>query len=157
MLQCRYCRSASARRSLSSSRAETGKRRHRRAGWGSSAGCPYASEVVLGVSSHTANFVPETPEGKFRLVIVSMRAASVSLHFLAGDQPRPALIGQIRPQPINRDRYAVAEADQKVDVRRSPDQPGDAAGETQPSEIDHCFPPADRRQIAQASIPEGPR
>src|SRR5437763_5401846 len=48
-------------------------------------------------------------------------------HVLAGNQPGAALIGQVRPQPVDCDRHAVAEADQKIDVRHAPgyDDPHD--------------------------------
>src|SRR5882724_3900343 len=53
------------------------------------------------------------------------------------DQPRTALIGEIAPQPRDRDHEAVADADQKINVRDTPEQPADEAGELDPVEFHH--------------------
>jgi len=51
------------------------------------------------------------------------------VHVLSGDQPGAALVGQVRPEPIDRDSQTIAEADQEVDVGHTPDEPGEAAGQ----------------------------
>ena len=93
---------------------------------------------------------------KYRSVIVLTRAGCRS-HLLTGDQSRTALIGQVRPQPIDRDCHAVAKADQEVNVRQAPHQPGNAAGQREPAEIDDGFLAADRCEIAEVAITERPR
>ena len=45
----------------------------------------------------------------------------------AGDQPGAALERDVVPEPVGRDHEPVAEADQEVDVRDAPQQPGDEA------------------------------
>src|SRR5947207_2171084 len=75
-------------------------------------------------------------------------------HVLAGNQPGAALIGQVRPQPVDRDRHTVAEADQEIDVRRTPGHPCEATGQAQPAEIDDRLAAADRRQIAEIAVAE---
>ena len=53
-----------------------------------------------------------------------------SSHVLASDQSGTALIGQVRPQPVNCHRRAVAEADQEIDMCRAPGQPGPGPSST---------------------------
>src|SRR5262249_2176646 len=75
-------------------------------------------------------------------------------HVLPGDQPSAALICQVRPEPVDRHRRAVAEADQEVDVRHAPGQPGNAAGQPNSTEIDDRLATPDRRQIAEITVAE---
>ena len=79
---------------------------------------------------------------------------SRQLHVLAGDQAGAALVGQVQPQPIDRNRQPAAKADQIIDVRDAPDQPGEPASEAQPAEIDNRFFTADRRETTHIPIPE---
>src|ERR1051325_7826426 len=67
---------------------------------------------------------------------------------LSGDEPCPALIGQVRPYPVERDGQPVPEADQEIDVGRAPRQPREAAGHPAPAEIDDGRLAPDCRQIA---------
>jgi hypothetical protein len=60
----------------------------------------------------------------------------------------------IGPRPIQRDGDAVAKADQEEDVRHTPHQPGEQAGQAQPAEVDDRRLAADRGQIAEARIGE---
>src|SRR5215470_16930170 len=43
---------------------------------------------------------------------------------LSRDQAGAALEGQIAPKPLERDDEAIAQADQEIDVRDAPDDPG---------------------------------
>src|SRR6266699_440721 len=90
---------------------------------------------------------------KFRSVIVLMPTGCWS-HLLTGYQARAALIGQVRPQPIGRDGDAVAKADQEIDMRQAPHQPGNPAGQGEPAEIDDRFPAADRGEVAEVAVAE---
>ena len=53
-------------------------------------------------------------------VLPRRRAADARLDVLADNQPGAALIGEVRPQPIERDRQAAAKPDQEIDVRGAP-------------------------------------
>src|ERR1700674_1951014 len=75
----------------------------------------------------------------------------------ADDEPGAALKGEIRPQPAQRDDQAVAEADQVIDVRQRPDQPGDEAAQVNPAEVDHRRLAPDGGEVAVVAIAEGRR
>ena len=65
-----------------------------------------------------------------------------------GDQPRAALERDVVPRPVERHDDAVAEADEEVDVRDAPQQPGEEAGERQPAELDDGALAPDGRERA---------
>src|SRR5215212_6909816 len=50
---------------------------------------------------------------------------------LGRDQAGAAFEGEVGPQPLHGDQDPVAEADQEVDVRQAPDEPGQNAGQAQ--------------------------
>src|SRR5258707_5310266 len=72
----------------------------------------------------------------------------------AGDQASAALEGEIGPQPVERHDDAVPEADQKVDVRDHPDQPGHKAAQPNPAKIDDGGFAPDGGEIAIVAISE---
>src|SRR5262245_11875636 len=73
----------------------------------------------------------------------------------AGDQPAAALERDVAPRPVERDRKPVLEADQKIDVRHAPQQPGEESGELELAELrDGAFAP-DGRERAEIAIAEG--
>src|SRR5262249_17990952 len=70
------------------------------------------------------------------------------------NDPRASVEGHIGPQPIERDDDARAEADEKINMGKDPKEPGEAAGECHPAEIDDCFVAPDRCQTALMLIAE---
>src|ERR1700738_2914692 len=71
-----------------------------------------------------------------------------------GDEPRGALIAGVDPQPAQRDAEAVAQPDQKIDVRDAPDPPRQRTAQPDAPEIDHRLALADLRQAAGVVVTE---
>ncbi len=46
---------------------------------------------------------------------------------ILSNQTRPALEGEIDPEPAHGDQEAIVEADQQIDMRDAPEKPGDKA------------------------------
>ena len=63
------------------------------------------------------------------------RRGGLALLGRAGDQPRPALEGDVAPQPVQGDDEPVAPADQEPDMRQGPQQPGREAAELDPAQV----------------------
>src|SRR5579885_3733933 len=71
-----------------------------------------------------------------------------------GNEPRPALVGDVIPQPDEGDDETVAQADQEIDVHDAPEQPAGEARQFQPTQLHDGRTPADRRQIAEMPVTE---
>src|SRR3954468_15475137 len=56
-----------------------------------------------------------------------LRPVVAHLGAALGDQAGAALAAGVDPEPVDRYREAVAQADQEIDVRDAPDPPGDRA------------------------------
>src|ERR1700683_2663647 len=61
----------------------------------------------------------------------------------AGDQPSAALVGEIRPCPLDEDQHAVLEPNQKKNVNEEPGQPRDESRDVNLSELRNCGGAAD--------------
>src|SRR5262249_15569639 len=72
----------------------------------------------------------------------------------AGDEPRAALERYVIPGPVQRDDQAVSKADQEVDVRDAPYDPGDEAGNLQSADLDDGAPAPDGRKRAEIPVAE---
>ena len=73
----------------------------------------------------------------------------------AGDEPGAAREGEIVPGPVEDDREAVAEADEKIDICEAPDEPGEKARDAHSSHLHDRVRAANRRQRAVVAIDEG--
>src|SRR5690349_6926646 len=65
-----------------------------------------------------------------------------------GDQPGAAGVGEIVPEPAQRHREPVAQADQEVDVDQAPEGPGGKAGQRQVIDLHDRGGAAGRGEIA---------
>ena len=102
-----------------------------RTGWGSSAAV-LTKEIARLAGCITSEDGRSPPIGE---IPIGFRFDANFSHVLPRDQPGAPLVGDIRPQPIDRDRQAVAEADQEIDVRHAPGEPREATGKPQPAEV----------------------
>src|SRR5207237_10103729 len=75
----------------------------------------------------------------------------------AHDDARVALVAEVRPRPIEHDDEAVAEVDEKVDVRDEPHEPRREAREVQPADHHHGGIAADGGELAVVAILEPDR
>src|SRR5439155_12726296 len=85
---------------------------------------------------------------------VAPRGALFCDRIEAGDQLRAASERDVVEQPLQRDQQAVARADQKIDVRHAPDQPGQPALHAYAPEVDHGGVAANRRQGTVVPVAE---
>src|ERR1700730_4914492 len=67
--------------------------------------------------------------------ISRLRAAPAGKAGAAGDQARAALVGEIRPRPLDEDQHTVLEANQEKNVDEQPCQPGDESGDVNLAEL----------------------
>src|SRR5579864_5110782 len=70
------------------------------------------------------------------------------------NQPRAALVGHIRPEPLDHHNEPVAEADQEKDVYEQPAQPCKITRDVQAPELCDCRRPADGSQAPFVHIVE---
>ena len=70
------------------------------------------------------------------------------------DQPRAALVRQVRPRPLQHHQQAIAEADQKKDVHRQPGEPGHEAAQFEPPEVRHARGASDGGERAFVAVVE---
>src|SRR5690348_7095120 len=83
-----------------------------------------------------------------------------SRHFLdassrhSRDQASPTLEGKVVPRPVHGNDGAVAEPDEKVDVRDAPQQPSDKTVELNASELRYSALAADRGERTEVAIAE---
>ena len=86
-------------------------------------------------------------------------AAATPARRRLGDDARAALVREVRPGPVDHHHQPVAKADQEVDVREQPEQPGREAAEAQRAEarhgeLDDRGLAADGRQVAVVAVAE---
>src|SRR5215467_16341690 len=72
------------------------------------------------------------------------------------NQTRAALKGEVVPEPVEGDDKAVAQSDQKIDVRDAPEHPADESLQLQRSEFYDRGATADRREVAKMHVLERP-
>jgi hypothetical protein len=65
------------------------------------------------------------------------------------------MIGEVRPEPFERDYYSIAHPSQEEDMNQTPDPPSKGTGEAQPAKLGDRRLPADRRKTACMAISEG--
>src|SRR6516164_10144365 len=70
------------------------------------------------------------------------------------DQPRPALEGEVVPEPIDGDDKSLAVSDQEEDVDRAPEQPADESTQLQSAKLHDRGVPSDGGEIALMAIAE---
>jgi hypothetical protein len=75
----------------------------------------------------------------------------------ASDQPGAGAIGQVRPEPLDRDHHSVAHTRQEKDMDQAPYPPSRRARKAKAAEIGDCRLPPDRRKTARMAVTEGPR
>src|SRR5438067_6988306 len=75
--------------------------------------------------------------------------------FVAGDEAGAAGIGEPGPDPVDEDREAIAEADEKVDVDDAPEHPGEPSRELHERQICDRRGPPDRRERTLVAIAKG--
>ena len=86
---------------------------------------------------------------------LSLHPGSPAWQFIAaGDEAGAALVGQIRPCPLDHYQQAIAESNQEKDVDEQPCQPGEIAGEHELAELGNGGGAADRGQAAFIVIME---
>src|SRR4051794_36570541 len=71
-----------------------------------------------------------------------------------GDQPRVAAEPDIGPQPVDHDDYAVAEADEKENVGKPPQHPGQKPFDVKLAELNHGAVAPDGGKVAVMPVPE---
>src|SRR5579863_4801510 len=65
---------------------------------------------------------------------------------------RAAIVLPVAPGPVDHHAQAVTETDQKKDMDRKPEAPGERAGQTHAAQLDHRGPASDRRERAIIAI-----
>src|SRR5580698_4224069 len=83
-----------------------------------------------------------------------LRAAPARKTGAAGDEARATFVGEIRPRPLNKDKDAVLETNQKKNVDEQPRQPRYKTGDVNLAELRDCGRPADGRQAAFVVVVE---
>src|SRR5512142_3090498 len=78
------------------------------------------------------------------------RAGALDPRRRAGDQPRAAVVGDVRPRPLDEDEDPVAEHD----MDEEPGQPGDPARELDAAQVGDGRRAADRGERALVAIAE---
>src|SRR3970282_227107 len=73
------------------------------------------------------------------------------------DDARRALEGPVGPRPVDQHDDAVPEADQEVDVRGEPGDPGEPAPDVDPGEHRDRGGATDGRQLSVVAVAESPR
>src|SRR5437773_11058599 len=88
-------------------------------------------------------------------VIVSRRPVSSVAHLerwlgldILSNQARATLVGEIAPQPLDRDHQPVLESDQQIDMDKCPEAPGEPALQPPPAKIEDRSMPADDRRVS---------
>lgn len=57
----------------------------------------------------------------------------------ANDQPVAFVVAEIAPQPADKDKYFIAEANQVHQMYKHPNVPGKESLKTHPAQIDYCL------------------
>jgi hypothetical protein len=65
-----------------------------------------------------------------------------------------AVLHKMLHSQVDRDDQPIAKPNQELDVRQTPNEPGDASSELGPEKIDERLFMPDRREVAEVSIPE---
>jgi len=74
---------------------------------------------------------------------------------VAGDEARAALVGHVRPEPLDENQQAIAEANQEENVNEEPGKPGDEAGDVNFAELRDGGVAADGGQRTLVPVVEG--
>src|SRR5690349_2355862 len=84
----------------------------------------------------------------------SLRTTRRVLIAFQRNQSRPAMIGQVRPGPLEEGYHAVAEADQVEDVDDQPGDPGEKAGHFHEAQINQGVGTAYCGKVALVKVAE---
>src|SRR5262249_16730030 len=79
-------------------------------------------------------------------------ASSPSVIGRIRNQTRTALEGEVVPEPVKGDDKAVAQPNQKINVRNTPEHPADESRQFQRSELYHRGATPNRRQVAKMPV-----
>src|SRR3979409_941627 len=64
------------------------------------------------------------------------------------------MVGDVAPQPIQRDEEAGAQADQEIDVDEAPEQPADQPGQLEAAKLYHRRAAADCGEVTGVTVAE---
>src|SRR5262249_9123169 len=86
-----------------------------------------------------------------------MRCSWLPLRFVFAvrhprDKACATLKREVIPKPVESDDKAVAQPDQKIDVREAPEDPAYKASQLQAAKFDDGGPPADRREVTEMHV-----
>jgi len=73
----------------------------------------------------------------------------------AGDEAGSALVGEVRPGPLDENQDAVAEADEEKDVDEEPGEPGEESGDVEFAEVGDSGGAADGGERAFVPVVKG--
>jgi hypothetical protein len=82
------------------------------------------------------------------------RIRRLAFRFVTRDQASAGLKRYPVPQPVEGDREAVSQADQKVDMRDAPEEPARKAGQCERADLDDGGLASDRCEVAFMPLPE---